>query len=59
MDGVLVLRRIEVRYRLDAPSASSDTIERVHALHRRHCPVYRSLESAIDIETILEIQEGA
>lgn len=57
-DGVLVIKRIEVLYRLEAPSTERETIDRVHAMHRRHCPVYRSLEGAIDIETRLEIEEG-
>lgn len=58
-DGVLILRRIGVSYRLVAGSGSREEIERVHRVHARHCPVYRSLEGAIEITTDLEIEEGA
>lgn len=50
-DGVLVLRRIHVVYELEAEEAQRETIERVHGFHARFCPVYRSLEAAIDITT--------
>ena len=48
---MLVLRRIHVVYSLDAPDSSRETIERVHQVHHRSCPVYRSISSAIDITT--------
>ncbi|MBW3660776.1 MAG: OsmC family protein [Gemmatimonadetes bacterium] len=57
-EGVLILKRIVVAYRLSAPSESRETIERVHEIHHRHCPVYRSLEGAIEITTELEMEEG-
>lgn len=56
-EGVLVIRRIRVRYRLRAPAAAGETVERVHGLHHRFCPVYRSLHRAIDITTELELVE--
>ncbi|HYO46770.1 MAG TPA: OsmC family protein [Gemmatimonadota bacterium] len=55
-DRVLILKRIRVVYWLEAPEANRETIERVHGMHARHCPVYRSLEGAIEITT--EIEEG-
>ena len=58
-DGVLVLKRIRVAYRLRAGRGAEETIDRVHAVHSRHCPVYRSLEGAIEITTDLEIEEEA
>ena len=54
-DKVLVLRRIRVSYRLQAPSDAKESIERVHDFHARYCPIYRSLQPAIDISTELEI----
>lgn len=58
-DGVLVLKRVSVRYRLRASAAQQETIDRVHGFHARFCPVYRSLEPAIDFETSWElIEEG-
>ncbi len=50
-DKVLVLRRIHVVYSLDAPASVRETVERVHAVHHRFCPVYRSIASAIAITT--------
>jgi uncharacterized OsmC-like protein len=52
---VLILRRIRVRYRLRAGAGQRQVIERIHGVHARYCPVYRSLEPAIDITTELEI----
>lgn len=54
-EGVLVIRRIHVHYRLAAPEAVRDTVERVHAVHHRSCPVYRSLHRAIAITTSYEL----
>ena len=48
---MLVLRRIHVVYSLDALEASRDTVDRVHGVHHRSCPVYRSISTAIDITT--------
>lgn len=57
VDGVLILERIRVNYALVAGPADRETIERVHALHARHCPVYRSLVGGIEIQTQLKIEE--
>jgi organic hydroperoxide reductase OsmC/OhrA len=53
-DGVLVLERIKVRYRLAVPEQSREEAERVHGFHARFCPVARSVEGAIDVQTELE-----
>jgi uncharacterized OsmC-like protein len=50
-DGVLVIRRIHVRYRLKAGEEHRNTVDRVHDFHAMKCPVYRSLHAAIDITT--------
>ena len=54
-DGVLVLERIEVRYRLGVPAERREEVERVHGFHARFCPVARSLEGAIDVRTELQL----
>jgi uncharacterized OsmC-like protein len=54
-DGVLVLERIEVRYRLAVPAQSREEAQRVHGFHARFCPVARSLEGGIDVGTELEL----
>lgn len=50
-DGVLVIRRIHVTYRLKAGGQQRETVERVHGMHADRCPVYKTLKSAIDITT--------
>jgi organic hydroperoxide reductase OsmC/OhrA len=54
-DGVLVIERITVRYRLPIPEAQRAEAERVHGFHARACPVARSLEGGIDVRTELEV----
>lgn len=54
-EGVLVIRRIHVLYRLRAPESARETAERVRAMHHDHCPVYRSIGRCIDITTELEL----
>ncbi len=54
-DGVLVIRRIHVTYKLEGGRSKREVVERVHGFHARKCPVYRSLEAAIEITTSLEI----
>lgn len=59
-EGVLVIRRIHVRYtlRID-PDADREAIERCHSLHVDRCPVARSIRDAIDISTELTVVEAA
>ncbi|MBV8201721.1 MAG: OsmC family protein [Acidobacteria bacterium] len=58
-DNVLVIRRIHVTYRLAAPAASREVVERVHAIHTMSCPIYRSLYKAIDITTEVTLEDEA
>ena len=50
-DGVLVIRRVRVTYRLQADEEHRDTVERVHDLHADKCPVYRTLRNSIEVTT--------
>lgn len=54
-DGVLVLERIHVRYRLEGAGDQEDVVRRVHDMHMDRCPVYRSIRAAIDVTTELEL----
>ena len=54
-DGVLVIERITVRYRLPVPAEKREEAERVHGFHARVCPVARSLEGGIEVRTELEL----
>ena len=57
-DGVLVIKRIHVRYdlRIDA-DADREKVERAFAHHMPRCPVYRSIGAAVEITTSLEVFE--
>lgn len=46
-----MIRRIHVVYHLAADPEHAETIERVHQIHARYCPVYRSIEKSIDVTT--------
>ncbi|HBU56304.1 MAG TPA: hypothetical protein DEB33_01055 [Gemmatimonadetes bacterium] len=50
-DGVLIIRKVHVTYRVRAREEHRETVERVHAMHADRCPVYRTLKDAIDITT--------
>ncbi|HXE91920.1 MAG TPA: OsmC family protein [Terriglobales bacterium] len=54
-DGVLVIKRIHVVLKLKAPEDARATVERVHGIYARKCPVYRSLYKAIDITSAYEL----
>ncbi len=54
-DGVLVIKRIRVHYRVEVPQERREEAERAHAVHQRACPVARSIGGSIDIQTELEL----
>jgi uncharacterized OsmC-like protein len=58
-DGVLVIKRIHVRYTLVADADDEETARRVHELHHARCPVYRTIEGCVDITTELRIESAA
>lgn len=55
-DGVLVLKRIRVRYLLRLPAGREETARRVHDVHHRGCPVYRSISGCVEIITEIELE---
>jgi uncharacterized OsmC-like protein len=55
-DGVLVVKRIHIRYRLRVDAdADRAKIQRAFETHPAKCPVYRSISPQIGITTELEI----
>ena len=56
--NVLVIRRIEVTYRLKIDPGHREAAERVHGIHADYCPVARSISGCIDISTSL-VMTGA
>jgi uncharacterized OsmC-like protein len=58
-DGVLVIRRIHVAMRLQAPQEAKETVERVHGIYAMHCPLYRTLHKAIQLTSSFEVVTAA
>jgi uncharacterized OsmC-like protein len=57
-DGVLVIKRIHVAYRLRVEAgADRAKIQRAFDSHMPRCPVYRSIGGSIDITTSLDVVE--
>lgn len=54
--GVLVLRRVHVKYKLRVPEEVRDTVARVLEMHAEKCPVARSIKGAIEVTTEVEFQ---
>jgi uncharacterized OsmC-like protein len=56
-EGVLVIRRIHVKMRLQAPAATRDAVDRVHGIYAMRCPLYRTLHNAIALSSAVELVE--
>jgi organic hydroperoxide reductase OsmC/OhrA len=55
-DGVLVIRRIHVDLKLQAPEESRTTVDRVHGIYAMNCPLYRTLRNAIQLSSSYTLQ---
>jgi uncharacterized OsmC-like protein len=58
-NGVLMIRRVHVRFLLKAAESVRDTVERVHAVYKDKCPVYRTLQPAMEITSAFELVADA
>jgi len=58
-DGVLIIRRVHVRFQLKAPDTVRDTVERMHSVYKEKCPVYRTLQPAMEITSTYELVPDA
>jgi uncharacterized OsmC-like protein len=56
-DGVLVIRRIHVALRLQAPEGARETVERVHGMYAMRCPLYRTLHNAIQLTSSFDLED--
>jgi uncharacterized OsmC-like protein len=54
-EGVLVIRRIHVAMRLEAPDVTRPTVDRVHSIYAMRCPLYRTLHQAIALSSSIEL----
>jgi len=55
--SVLKIHRIDAVYHLRVSEDKRDTVARVHSFHAEHCPVARTLEGCVQIETRFELVE--
>ncbi len=55
--STLVIKRIHVTYLLKVEPSARETAERVHGLHKDHCPVARSIGKCVEITTTLEMED--
>ena len=53
--GVLIIKRVHVKFLLKAAEDVRETVERVHAVYAEKCPVYRSLKPALEITSSYEL----
>ncbi len=56
-EGVLVIRRIQVKMRLEAAAGMRDTVDRVHGIYAMRCPLYRTLHNTIALSSSVELIE--
>ncbi len=56
-EGVLVIRRIQVKMRLEAAAGMRDTVDRVHRMYAMRCPLYRTLHNTIALSSSVELIE--
>jgi len=54
-EGVLVIRRVHVKFTLRASDEAGETIKRVHKVYKDQCPVYRSLQPAFAITSSYQL----
>jgi organic hydroperoxide reductase OsmC/OhrA len=58
LDGkVMVIKRIQVTYRLKLKPEQRETAEKVHGFHADYCPVARTLRGCVDITTELNMED--
>lgn len=58
-DGVMIMHRVRIKYRLIASTDKKAAAERAHRHHVAACGVARSLQAALDIQTQLEVVDPA
>ena len=56
-DGVLVIRRIHVAMKLNAPEDVRETVERVHGMYAMRCPLYRTLHKTIQLTSSFTLEK--
>jgi uncharacterized OsmC-like protein len=53
--GVLVIRRVIVKFKLRAGPEVREIVERAHSIYAEKCPVYKTLRPAMEISSSFEM----
>ena len=56
-DGLVVLTKVIVHYRLQIPAGTRETVDRLLSKHQDKCPTARTLQGAVDVSWTVEINE--
>ncbi|HEX6557943.1 MAG TPA: OsmC family protein [Longimicrobiales bacterium] len=56
-DGLPVLTRITVNYRLRIPAGTRETVDRLLSKHQDKCPTAASLKGAVEVRWTARIEE--
>ena len=56
-DGMPVLTRVVVNYRLKIPAGTRETVDRLLAKHQEKCPTAATLKGAVEVAWNAEITE--
>lgn len=59
VDGMPLLTRIRIRYKLRIPAGTREKVERALERHQSKCPTAASLKGAVEISWEAEIEEQA
>ena len=57
-DGLPVLTRVHVHYRLHVPQGSRETVDRALSRHVEKCPTAATLKGAVDVSWEADILES-
>jgi uncharacterized OsmC-like protein len=56
-DGLPVLTRVNVRYRMRIPRGTRESVDKALARHAARCPTANSLKGAVEVSWEAEIEE--
>jgi uncharacterized OsmC-like protein len=57
LDGVMVITKIRVRYRMKVPKDKREAAERALSVHEKKCPAATSVQRGIAVEWAADIEE--
>ncbi len=58
-DGLPVLTRIEIHYKLRIPASARETVDRALSRHQARCPTAATLQGAVEVLWTADIEEVA